>query len=48
MIFRREARNNSNNIKVTAGRGFSRFVFFTFLLQDCVAIFLDFCGNGVL
>ena len=45
MIFRREARNNSNNIRYGGARF---FVFFTFLLQDCVAIFLDFCGDGVL
>lgn len=47
MIFRREARNNSNNISYGGARFFA-LLFFTFLLQDCVAIFLDFCGDGVL
>lgn len=47
MIFRREARNNSNNISYGGARFFA-LRFFTFLLQDCVAIFLDFCGDDVL
>ncbi len=47
MIFRREARNNSNNISCGGARFFA-LRFFTFLLQDCVVIFLDFCGDGVL
>lgn len=47
MIFRREARNNSNNISYGGARFFA-LRFFTFLLQDCVAIFLDFCSDGVL
>lgn len=47
MIFRREARNNSNNISYGGARFFA-LRFFTFLLQDCVAIFLDFYGDDVL
>lgn len=47
MIFRREARNNSNNISYGGARFFA-LRFFTFLLQNCVAIFLDFYCDGVL
>lgn len=47
MIFRREARKNSKNQSYGGARFFA-LRFFTFLLQDCVAIFLDFYGDGVL
>lgn len=47
MIIRREARKNSKN-KSYGGARFFALRFFTFLLQDCVAIFLDFYGDGVL
>ena len=47
MIFRREARKNSKN-KSYGGARFFALRFFTFLLQVLVAIFLDFCGDGVL
>lgn len=47
MIFRREARKNSNNQSYGGARFFA-LRFFTFLLQVFVAIFLDFYGDGVL